>query len=47
MIESMFGEASFKTTVPGEGILDEDQISLDIGGIDVEINAKTRVGNEH
>jgi len=39
----MFGETSFKTTVPGEGHLDEDEILLEIDGIDVKINSKTRV----
>ena len=43
MLESMFGETSFKTTVPGEGHLDEDEILLEIDGVDVKINSKTRV----
>ena len=43
MLESMFGESSFKTTVPGEGHLDEDEILLEIDGVEVKINSKTRV----
>ena len=45
MMESMFGESSFKTTVPGEGHVNEDEILLEVEGIDVKINSKTRVSH--
>ncbi|CAK8696769.1 unnamed protein product [Clavelina lepadiformis] len=41
MLESMFGEQSFKPPIPGEPQI-EDEILLDIDGVEVHINSKTR-----
>lgn len=45
MLESMFGEHSFKVVAPGETIPDEE-ILLDIDSVEVKINSKTRVGKK-
>nr|CAB3233529.1 cleavage and polyadenylation specificity factor subunit 3 [Phallusia mammillata] len=42
MLESMFGEHSFKVVAPGEDSLPEDEIHLEIDNLEVKINSKTR-----
>jgi len=42
MLESMFGEQSFKVAAPGEP-QPEDEICLEIDDVEVRVNSKTRV----
>ena len=44
MIESMFGEGAFTPPVPGE-TPNDDNIVLNIDGLEIIINPKTRVSH--